>query len=308
MNDGRTLLSTSSTDPFRTPPLFGFWGGLCEGAGPELASRRPRGSGRRGQQVGGEQRGAMGGAALPVSRLRTISICVEVWYQTGRLRRQLDPGRARPCGRVCGTSRIGVPLPRMVTGVCGRPVPAGTGTLPYASRRYHPAGQALLPQVPLPRGTGTSPDRRPFNAGIGCAHQVPSTERAHWRPSRMAQTTSDWPRRMSPAANTCRRWCGSRRCWYVAARVAVHAKCSRAPWLLARQSLWPAGRGRSNPNSGVSSSRASHFGRWLRPEPFDAHADQLSTWPSLPTSALWPPTSRARSLRHARTMRSLSGQ
>jgi pimeloyl-ACP methyl ester carboxylesterase len=29
-----------------------------------------------------------------------------------------------------------------------------------------------------------------------------STERAAWRPSRIAQTTSDWPRRMSPAANT----------------------------------------------------------------------------------------------------------
>ena len=29
-----------------------------------------------------------------------------------------------------------------------------------------------------------------------------SIARAHWRPSRIAQTTSDWPRRMSPAANT----------------------------------------------------------------------------------------------------------
>lgn len=29
-----------------------------------------------------------------------------------------------------------------------------------------------------------------------------STARAHWRPSRMAQTTSDWPRRMSPAVKT----------------------------------------------------------------------------------------------------------
>ena len=29
-----------------------------------------------------------------------------------------------------------------------------------------------------------------------------STEWAHWRPSRIAHTTSDWPRRMSPAANT----------------------------------------------------------------------------------------------------------
>ncbi len=29
-----------------------------------------------------------------------------------------------------------------------------------------------------------------------------STARAAWRPSRIAHTTSDWPRRMSPAANT----------------------------------------------------------------------------------------------------------
>ena len=31
---------------------------------------------------------------------------------------------------------------------------------------------------------------------------IASTARAAWRPSRIAQTTSDWPRRMSPAANT----------------------------------------------------------------------------------------------------------
>ncbi len=29
-----------------------------------------------------------------------------------------------------------------------------------------------------------------------------SIARAHRRPSRIAQTTSDWPRRMSPAENT----------------------------------------------------------------------------------------------------------
>jgi hypothetical protein len=29
-----------------------------------------------------------------------------------------------------------------------------------------------------------------------------STSWAHWRPSRIAHTTRDWPRRMSPAANT----------------------------------------------------------------------------------------------------------
>lgn len=32
--------------------------------------------------------------------------------------------------------------------------------------------------------------------------KLSSIERAHWRPSRIAQTTSDWPRRMSPAANS----------------------------------------------------------------------------------------------------------
>jgi hypothetical protein len=42
-----------------------------------------------------------------------------------------------------------------------------------------------------------------------------STSRAHWRPSRIAQTTSDCPRRMSPAANTLARWSRSspRRRW-----------------------------------------------------------------------------------------------
>jgi hypothetical protein len=29
-----------------------------------------------------------------------------------------------------------------------------------------------------------------------------STALAHWRPSRIAHTTSDWPRRVSPAAKT----------------------------------------------------------------------------------------------------------
>ena len=49
---------------------------------------------------------------------------------------------------------------------------------PYASRPRHHAGSRLAPIR---------------NA---------STARAHCRPSRIAQTTSDWPRRMSPAANT----------------------------------------------------------------------------------------------------------
>ncbi len=43
-------------------------------------------------------------------------------------------------------------------------------------------------------------------------HQELIDRRAHCRPSRIAHTTSDWPRRMSPAANTLvRRWSHSRR-------------------------------------------------------------------------------------------------
>ena len=36
----------------------------------------------------------------------------------------------------------------------------------------------------------------------GRGNRVQARSRAHCRPSRIAHTTSDWPRRMSPAANT----------------------------------------------------------------------------------------------------------
>ena len=50
-----------------------------------------------------------------------------------------------------------------------------------AGLKLRPAGQ---------RGSAVLPIR---NLSMACAA---------WRPSRIAQTTSDWPRRMSPAANT----------------------------------------------------------------------------------------------------------
>ena len=37
---------------------------------------------------------------------------------------------------------------------------------------------------------------------VDCPIKNSSTDLAHWRPSRIAQTTSDCPRRMSPAVNT----------------------------------------------------------------------------------------------------------
>jgi antitoxin MazE len=42
----------------------------------------------------------------------------------------------------------------------------------------------------------------PYRGKVEAPIRNMSTERAHWRPSRMAQTTRDWPRRISPAANT----------------------------------------------------------------------------------------------------------
>ena len=49
---------------------------------------------------------------------------------------------------------------------------------------------------------------------------------AHWRPSRIAHTTSDWPRRMSPAANTFvdRSLIGDRVGADIAARVELDAE------------------------------------------------------------------------------------
>jgi len=60
-------------------------------------------------------------------------------------------------------------------------------------------------------GPARGPCRGRFRAGTGGGAQrgrslrpirKVSTSRAHWRPSRIAHTTSDWPRRMSPAAKT----------------------------------------------------------------------------------------------------------
>ena len=66
--------------------------------------------------------------------------------------------------------------------------------------RWALGGRRQCPLVLLPKGpsdcsriTWQTPSEPIRNS---------STARAHWRPSRIAQTTSDWPRRMSPAAKT----------------------------------------------------------------------------------------------------------
>ena len=91
----------------------------------------------------------------------------------------------------------------------------GAGAQMNAARAWTARG-GVGPCRPVPadqRGRSLDPIRKA------------STERAHWRPSRMAHTTNDWPRRMSPAANTFDAGAvvvgvGA----HVAARVAVHAE------------------------------------------------------------------------------------
>src|SRR5882762_5938099 len=51
------------------------------------------------------------------------------------------------------------------------------------------------------RAIGYRQGRRGYRGRVLDPIRNSSTARAHCRPSRIAQTTSDWPRRMSPAAN-----------------------------------------------------------------------------------------------------------
>src|SRR5215471_20190943 len=75
------------------------------------------------------------------------------------------------------------------------------------SRRHCERSEAISCHITLsrlrllrraaPRNDGANFDHR---ASRLAPIRNSSIARAHWRPSRIAQTTSDWPRRMSPAA------------------------------------------------------------------------------------------------------------
>ncbi len=67
---------------------------------------------------------------------------------------------------------------------------AGQLPLPRRGLRRQAGDHGAEAAVRLQRGRSLRPIRNS------------STARAHWRPSRMAQTTRDWPRRMSPQAKT----------------------------------------------------------------------------------------------------------
>ena len=64
-------------------------------------------------------------------------------------------------------------------------------------------GELEPEDIALPAERMCAPRRKLCQRGrVVLPIRVSSIERAHWRPSRIAQTTRDWPRRMSPAANS----------------------------------------------------------------------------------------------------------
>ncbi len=111
----------------------------------------------------------------------------------------------------------------------------------------------------------------------------------HWRPSRMAHTTSDWPRRMSPAAKTLRdrgrvaaRSVGGR--LHVAARIVRHAELLEHP-LRAPDAHSPsrAARARRGCRTRCPATSSHRRARPSRPSPIRrGTAWRLSTLPSLP--------------------------
>jgi hypothetical protein len=82
----------------------------------------------------------------------------------------------------------------------------GTPGYPGGSPKGSAGEAGPMPPRPLRtrRARRQTPDVvAPFHRGKRLAPiRNSSTARAHCRPSRIAQTTSDWPRRMSPAANS----------------------------------------------------------------------------------------------------------
>ncbi len=102
---------------------------------------------------------------------------------------------AMACRRTIHTRNIIPPL--YAFGQLKSRVALAGARLPVLPCRLHLVLQKVA--VPRhPRGTG----RRLQRGSSDCPIRNASTERAHWRPSRIAHTTSDWPRRMSPAVNT----------------------------------------------------------------------------------------------------------
>ena len=124
------------------------------------------------------------------------------------------PRRAiAPFGKdpVVATTTDPIPVMQAAPAATTVPVPRGesravaatgskrtTGRAPSQNRR----NSGRFPGIPFVRNRPIEPAARHYRGSRVVPIRNLSIAWAHWRPSRIAQTTSDWPRRMSPAANT----------------------------------------------------------------------------------------------------------
>ena len=124
-------------------------------------------------------------------RSRSPERCRRFRCRSGRPGGPARPGRhspSRPAQRACVAGQTPPPAAassRRAHGACRRRRPFGR-----SARLLRIIRGSSYATVGSHRGSVVDPIR---NLSIAWAH---------WRPSRIAHTTSDWPRRMSPAANT----------------------------------------------------------------------------------------------------------
>ncbi len=82
---------------------------------------------------------------------------------------------------------------------------ARIGVIERLALAFSPCGEPLIRRCATFSRKGRRDARAAFvdyRGRVVAPISVSSMAAAHWRPSRIAQTTSDWPRRMSPQANT----------------------------------------------------------------------------------------------------------
>ena len=173
--------------------------------------------------LGGLARLAAGAAAADepggrrAGEASRTAIEVRVWNERGEVILPLEVTDDVPPGVVASekgawlaTSRTGQTISALVSADIARRSRrrrllqrhAGRGRTRVIVRRLNPAQVPAVAGMTTGDNNATMMPNESHRGSVVLPIRNSSTARAHWRPSRIAQTTSDWPRRMSPAANT----------------------------------------------------------------------------------------------------------
>ena len=176
---------------------------LLYGKAPEEVPRRNRDGRRRGASLGSPAAWSRGqGSTRQQDRAHGASLAVRSgarWRHgaSRRLQRRPRHGRALPSERLLSgrhrARRVARARRRLHMAAPRGQLGAGIWHPSPARRRPPSRSSAVRPRSARPnlqRGRTLDPIR------------LSSMARAAWRPSRIAQTTSDWPRRTSPAAKS----------------------------------------------------------------------------------------------------------